>query len=79
MLRRFWVAFEYRGQSKQKRELYIAKYATKNVKMTFEPKLPTKVAFIQNLRTLDRCAFTHCKIGIRRSTATSYKEKSVRK
>ena len=34
---------------------------------------------IQNLRILDRCAFAHLKIGIRRSTATSYKEKSLRK
>ena len=31
---------------------------------------------IQNLRILDRCAFAHCKIGIRRSTATSYKKKN---
>ena len=47
--------------------------------MTFEPKMPILKVFIQNQRILDRCAFAHCKIGIRRSTATSYKEKSFPK
>ena len=33
--------------------------------------------FIQNLRILDKCAFAYCKIGIRGSTATSYKNLST--
>ena len=41
MLRRFWVALEYCDQNKKKREGYIAKCATQNDKITFEPKMPT--------------------------------------
>ena len=39
---------------------------SKNANITF---------FIQNLTIFDKCAFAHYKIEIRRSTATSYKEK----
>ena len=43
----------------------------------FRTKNANTIGFYQYQRILDRCAFAHCKIGIRRSTATDYKEKSL--
>ena len=37
----FGVAFEYCDPNQKKREGYIAKYATYNAKITFDPKMPT--------------------------------------
>ena len=45
----------------------------------FWTKNAYNIFFIQNLKILDRCAVAHCKIGSRRSTATSYKVKMLRK
>ena len=57
----------------RRKEKVIVKNVPHNAKMTFDPKMPT-IFFLQNLRILDRFAFAHCKISIRRSTATSYEK-----
>ena len=56
----FWVAFEYCGQNYKKREGYIqfAKYATKNAKMTFDPKMPTMFFNPKSENIGQMCIFT---------------------
>ena len=57
---------------KEKVILTIVSHRTQ--KWLLDQKMPT-IAFYPKSEILDRCAFAYCKIGTRRSIATSYKEK----
>ena len=59
----------------RRKERSYCKMRHKKRQNEFEPKMPT-IGFIKNLRILDKCEFAHYRIGIRTSTANSYKEKT---
>ena len=72
VLNYFWILW---SELEEKRRLYY-KMCLIERQNDFCTKNANKRFFIQNQRILDRCAFAHCKSGIKRSTATRYKEKS---
>ena len=78
MLSHFELPLNTVVKIRRKEKVVLQNAPQRTPKQLLNQKYRQKV-FIQNLRILDKCAFAHCKIGIRGQQLPVIKKKFLRK